>query len=261
MAPKTGPISVPMPPTITMARMLKASDNEERIRHQSADEACVEAAGGAGDRRPTPKAKTFQAAPLMPSEAADTSSSRIAVSVSPIGDRTNWLSRMYDKESEARDQIKERGEIAEVGNDHAANDNRRRRRDAVNAERPLRQADPVQQDLVNDDGKAERGDRQIVPAQAHREQREKRSGNAREGNARNERNPERNAELHDQKRRDIGAQPIERRMPEVELAGIAEDEVEPDGEQHVDRADRQVRPPIGVGEDERQNAMTAIASA
>ena len=58
---------------------------------------------------------------------------------------------------------------------------------------------------------------------------------------RDERDPERHAELRDQQRRDIGAEPVERRLPEVELARIAEDEVEADREQHVDRADRQVR--------------------
>ena len=47
--------------------------------------------------------------------------------------------------------------------------------------------------------------------------------------------------------------PIERRMAEIQLAGVAENEVEADRQQHVDRADDQIRAPIGVVEDERQN--------
>ena len=46
----------------------------------------------------------------------------------------------------------------------AGNCDGRGRRDAVDAKRPLRQADPVEQDLVDDDGKPERCDREVMPA-------------------------------------------------------------------------------------------------
>ena len=41
-------------------------------------------------------------------------------------------------------------------------------------------------------------------------------------------------------------------MAEIELASIAEDEIESEREQHVDGANRQVGAPIGVVENQRQ---------
>ena len=58
--------------------------------------------------------------------------------------------------------------------------------------------------------------------------------------------------LHDEQGRDIGADAVERRVAEIELAGIAENEIKPDGQHDVERADDQVRAPVGVLEDERQ---------
>ena len=48
-------------------------------------------------------------------------------------------------------------------------------------------------------------------------------------------------------------------MAEVELAGVAEDEVEPDGQHHVDGADDQVGAPIGVLNTSGKSAMTMAA--
>ena len=107
---------------------------------------------------------------------------------------------------------------------------------------------------MHDDGEAERGDREIVATQANREHRQGHSGRARQHDAEQERHPERHAELHDEQRRDVGADAIERRMAEVELTGIAENEIEPDGQHHVERANDQVRAPVGVLKDDRQTS-------
>ena len=106
---------------------------------------------------------------------------------------------------------------------------------------------------MNDNSKAERGDRKIVPAQTHGEKRKENSGDTSEPHSCNERDPERNSEFDDQQRRDIGTQTIESRVTEIQLAGVTEDKVESDSEQHIDGAYRQIRAPIGVIEDERQN--------
>ena len=83
---------------------------------------------------------------------------------------------------------------------------------------------------MDDDRKAERRDGEIMAAQAHREQRQRHSGRAGQRDADGECRPERHAELHDQQRRDIGADAVERRVTEVELSGIAENEIETDGQ-------------------------------
>ena len=158
-----------------------------------------------------------------------------------------------DEQREAGDQIEQRDRIAEVDHRQARDRDRGRRRDRVDAERALRQADPVEQDLVDDDREAERRDGEIVPAQPHREQREDHAGEAGERDARRERDPERHAELGDQQGRDVGAEAVERRLAEIELARIAEDEIEAEREQHVDGADRQVGLPVASGEHERQH--------
>src|SRR5262249_33873134 len=51
----------------------------------------------------------------------------------------------------------------------------------------------------------------------------------------------------------IGADAVERRVTKVELPGIAENEVEADGEHDIERADGQVRAPIRILKRERQD--------
>ena len=68
----------------------------------------------------------------------------------------------------------------------------------------------------------------------------------------NERSPERNAKSGDQQGRDVGADTVEGGMAKVELPGIAENEVEPDGEDDVDGGNHQGRAPIGILKDEGQ---------
>ena len=106
---------------------------------------------------------------------------------------------------------------------------------------------------MDDDGKPERRDREVMPAQAHREKRQKHPGETGESDAGDEGRPERHAELDDQQGRDVSAEAIEGGMAEIELAGIAEDEIQPEREQYVDRANRQVGAPIAVVENQRQH--------
>src|SRR5262249_59321899 len=63
----------------------------------------------------------------------------------------------------------------------------------------------------------------------------------------------RHAKLHDEQRGGIGADAVERRVTEVKLPGVAENEVKADGEHDVERADDQVRAPIGILKYERQD--------
>ena len=106
---------------------------------------------------------------------------------------------------------------------------------------------------MDDHREAERRDGEIVPAQPHREQREDHARKPRKRDTRRECAPERHAELCDQQGRDVGTEPVERRLAEIELARIAEDEVEPEREQHVDGADREVLMPVVAGEQQRQH--------
>jgi hypothetical protein len=91
-----------------------------------------------------------------------------------------------------------------------------------------------------------------VPAQPNREKGKEHPRQTREGNACDERGPERNAKLDDQQGRNVGAETIKGRMTEIELPGIAQDEIEAEREQDVDGADRQVRAPISIVEYQRQ---------
>ena len=117
----------------------------------------------------------------------------------------------------------------------------------------MRQADPIQQNLVHDDSKAERGDSEIMAAQTSRENRQCHSGNPGQHRAEHEGRPERHPEAHDEQRRGICADAVEGGVAKVELAGIAENEIEADREDDIERAHDQVRAPIGVLEDKRQH--------
>jgi hypothetical protein len=103
-----------------------------------------------------------------------------------------------------------------------------RHRYCINSERPLSQADPIQQDLICDDRKAEGRDRKVVAAQPHGEQGQHRTGEARQHDCASQCDPERNSELRDQEGRRIRAKAVEGRLTEIELARIAEHEIESD---------------------------------
>src|SRR6516162_2544628 len=82
--------------------------------------------------------------------------------------------------------------------------------------------------------------------QANRENRQRHTGSAGQYHGEDERRPERHAKLHDEQRGGIGADAVERRVTKVELTGIAENEVNADGEHDIDRAYDQGRAPIGI---------------
>ena len=150
--------------------------DEECVGHQRADEGRVEASGRAADRRADAEREH------LPGRAVDAERRGRDV---VLADRRQRLAdrRAHEliedevgQQREAGDQIEQRDRIAEVDHRQARNRDRGRRRDRVDAERALRQADPVEQDLMDDDRKAERRDREIMPAQPHREQREDHAG-------------------------------------------------------------------------------------
>src|SRR5262249_8294340 len=89
--------------------------------------------------------------------------------------------------------------------------------------------------------------------QANRENRQRHAGSAGQYHGEDERHPKRHAKLHDEQRGGIGADAVERRLTEVELTGIAENEVKADREHDIDRADDQVRAPIGILKYQRQD--------
>src|SRR4029079_2334634 len=148
----------------------------KRIRHQGANKTCVETSGGAGDGRTDTKGEYF------PGGAVNAKRGRRNLVLADC--RECFANRRADKlaqqevrkKGETRNKVKERGEIPKIRDDRPTNNERRRRCDTVNTERPLGQADPVQQNLMNDDGKSKRGNRKIVAAQTHREEREKNPG-------------------------------------------------------------------------------------
>jgi hypothetical protein len=162
------------------------------------------------------------------------------------------IEQQVDEQGEPGHQVKEGGQVAKIGDDRSTDNNPRWWRNSVNAERSLRQTDPVEQNLIDDHGEAERGNRKVVPAQPHCEKGQEHPGQTRERNACNERGPERNAKLDDQQGRNVGAETIKGGMTEIELPGIAQDEIKAEREQDVDGADRQVRAPIGIIEYQRQ---------
>src|SRR5262252_1666665 len=105
-----------------------------------------------------------------------------------------------------------------------------------------------------DDGKAERGDGKIMAAQTNGEDRQRHAGGAGQYHSEDERHPERHAKLHDEKCGGIGADAVERRVTEIKLAGVAEYEIKADSQHDVDRANDQVRAPIRILNDERQES-------
>src|SRR5215469_11238140 len=105
-----------------------------------------------------------------------------------------------------------------------------------------------------DDGKAERGDRKVMAPQTDGEDRQRHAGRARQYHSEDERHPERHAKPHYEKCGGIGADAIERRVTEIKLAGIPEYEIKTDSQHDVDCADDQVRAPIRILNDERQES-------
>ena len=152
-----------------------------------------------------------------------------------------------DQQREASDKVEKRLETPKTNWWQPRNRNRRRRSNAVNTERPLRQTDPVEQDLIGDDGKTERCNCQIVSAQAHGKQRQKHSRKSRKHDTSDEGAPEGHAELCDEEGRNIGAKTVKRRMTEVELTRIAEDEIKTKRQQNIDRTKRQIGAPVRGG--------------
>ena len=184
--------------------------DEECVRHQRADEGRVEAARRAADRRADAERKH------LPGGRVDAERRRrnlvLADRRERLADRRahQLIEQEVDEQREAGDQIEQRDRIAEVDRRQSRDRDRGRRRDRVDAERALRQADPVEQDLMDDHCEAERRDREIMSAQAHREQREEHSRQSREGDTGGERAPERHAAFRDEQGRDIGAEPDRR---------------------------------------------------
>ncbi len=226
--------------------------DEECIGHQRADEGPVETAGGAGHCGADPECER------LPGGGIDAERGRRDLVLADRGERLadrrshQPIEQDIGRECKARDQVEQVGRLLKVDHRQARQGDRGRRWNPVDAERPLGHADPVQQDLIGDDGEAERCDREIVAAQAHREQRQDYPGEACGCDRGGERDPERHGEARRQQHRDIGADAVERRLPEVELARIAEHEIKPQRQQHVDRADGQVGLPIAARQHHRQ---------
>ena len=92
-----------------------------------------------------------------------------------------------------------------------------------------------------------------MSAQANGEDGERHAPGAGQYDGQHERYPERHAKLGNEQRGGVGADAVERRVTEVKLTGIAENKIETDGQHDVDRANDQVRAPIRILKDERQN--------
>ena len=103
--------------------------------------------------------------------------------------------------------------------------------------------------MVADDSEAERRDGEVVAAEPHGEEGEGQPGDAGARRAEDHGRPEAQAEPGHEERRDVGADPVEGRLPEVELAGVAEDEVEAECQHHVEGAHDHHAAPVGVAED------------
>src|SRR5260221_250430 len=100
--------------------------------------------------------------------------------------------------------------------------------------------------LMHNDGKSERGNCKGMAAQANREERQGHAGGAGQYDAEDERHPEWHAELHNEQRGGIGTDAVERRVTEVKLTCISENEIKADGQHDVDGANDEVRAPIRV---------------
>ena len=148
IAPHTGPISVPMPPTITIDRMVKDSVMKNASGTERADEGRIEASGRAADRRADAEREH------LPGRRIDAERGRRNLVLADRGQRLadrrahELIEDEIDEQREAGDQIEQRDRIAEVDDRQAGDRDRGRRRDRVDAERALRQADPVEQDLI-----------------------------------------------------------------------------------------------------------------
>src|SRR3954462_2785510 len=217
-------------------------DDVEGVGHERADEARIEHARQRADAGPDAERER------LPYVAAHTERGRrhlvLADGAQRVADRRahQVVHQPVDEDRDAGDQVEQADGAAD------------RRHDAVDAAYAFRDALPVHQDLVCDDREAERGDREIVPAQPHREGSEREADHAGEGDRRKRRQPEVPVVRLHQYGGDVRADAEERRLAEVQLAGVAKDEVQPKREQHVHRADHQDAAPIWRGHQPGQRA-------
>ena len=98
----------------------------------------------------------------------------------------------------------------------------RRPGDARDAVRAARDLDPVGEDQVEDDLEADRHHRQVVPADAQRGQAEREAGQRGERDRQQQREPEIEPQHQRAERHRVGADAEERRLPEMDLPGVAE---------------------------------------
>ena len=110
---------------------------------------------------------------------------------------------------------------------------KRRARNSRNAVWAAGQVLPIEQDEADDLAEAERHNGQIVAAQAQHRKAKQDSGERRQNAGKWQADPERQAEILGDQRVGIGADRIEGDVAEIEEAGEADDDVQPEAEHRI----------------------------